>query len=172
MELFQNGFFSLWGDISLIGQGQCFCISVGKLSQGLFPCFGLEFLGSEKWICELFGKFQFLSFPVLVQITKLSSSSPCRRRGLTSTSWWHRLSQRRMCKSWGHFTPWIPWVPSPNSAGNLVVPVSCRSCALCKHLRIVPPSWLNPGSLLTSKMFLFTLKMMGFWAWLPDQTQK
>lgn len=25
----------------MLGQGQCFCVGVGELSHGLFPCFGL-----------------------------------------------------------------------------------------------------------------------------------
>lgn len=101
-------------------------------------------------------------FAVLVQITKLSSSSPCQRQGLTSTSWWHRLSQRRMCKSWGHFQLLLGFFerPLPQEFPEFLLQTQLETWWFCrKHPRIVPGDCL---AFLTSKMLLFTLKILGF----------
>lgn len=66
-----------------------------------------SFTASEWGLCPLLGMSgcyaeQGLqlnaSLFVLLQITKLSSSSPCQKMVLTFTSWWHRQFQRRTCK--------------------------------------------------------------------------
>lgn len=160
------GFF-----ISLIGQGQRFCLSVREFSHGLSPCFGLGLWLVVGIFGRLFGGpgccFS-APFPVLVQITKLSSSSPCQRRGLTSTSWWHRLSQRRMCKSWGQFLLLLALLdPRGLYPMNSFSKLSWKPGGLYrKHPWIVPPSWLTPDPFQTSKMLLFTLKILDFFE--PD----